>query len=662
MRIQSKLLVPLLALFAAQFVFLFVKDSIYFGGDLARRITDRASIKYQSLIQTFGQREEVASLFIDSILLDRNVVDRFAARDREGLLKATQPYYLALKDMYGVAQFQFHLPNATSFLRLHKPGQFGDDLSRFRKTVVQVNSKHESVQGFEVGVDGLGLRVVKPVVGKNGEALGSVECGQAMDAKYVEKFAARASPAVAEGGLLVSIVFKDLAGKFQLSASNFEKDLSESAESVMSNFNKNNYYYRLQGATVFAYYRMKDFSAASIGYFEFKFDVSDTLAARNASVSQSVAIYAITLAIMVLIAYLLSRSITRPLARSVELADLLAKGDLRVDIEDEFRNSKDEIGTLVKALSDMIDSLRSVVVSVTTSADNVRDGSQGISSTAQQLSQGATEQAAAAEEVSSSVEEMAAAIKQNADNSAAAEGIARKSSGDAAAGGASVAETVAAMRDIAGKIGIIEEIARQTNLLALNAAIEAARAGEAGKGFAVVASEVRKLAERSQNAAKEISELSAKSVSVAEDAGKMIQSMVPDIQKTAEVVQEISSASREQSLGVEQIGTAVTQLDDVIQQNAAASEELASMSEELTAQADQLAQTLAYFKLPAGQEADAGADARTRPSGTGRVGTAARAAKAGAASSEARARAKVLPVGGRGGSLNAITPIRGAED
>ena len=162
----------------------------------------------------------------------------------------------------------------------------------------------------------------------------------------------------------------------------------------------------------------------------------------------------------------------------------------------------------------------------------------------------------------------------------------------------SVIQTVTAMKNIAGKIGIIEEIARQTNLLALNAAIEAARAGEAGKGFAVVASEVRKLAERSQSAAKEISDLSGTSVAVAEDAGRLIQAVVPEIRRTAEVVQEITSASKEQSAGTEQIGKAVNQLDNVIQQNASSSEELAAMAEELNGQAEGLTETLSYFKLP----------------------------------------------------------------
>jgi len=278
-------------------------------------------------------------------------------------------------------------------------------------------------------------------------------------------------------------------------------------------------------------------------------------------------------------------------------AKQVAQGNLMVDIRK--RSEKDE---LLESLAAMVDKLKEIVTEVQVAADNVASGSQEMSATAQQMSQGATEQAASAEEVSSSMEQMASNIRQNTDNAMQTEKIAVKSASDAREGGKAVTETVSAMKQIATKISIIEEIARQTNLLALNAAIEAARAGEHGKGFAVVASEVRKLAERSQAAAGEISTLSARSVQIAEKAGEMLDKMVPDIQRTAELVQEISASSKEQDTGADQINKAIQQLDKVIQQNAGASEEMASTSEELSGQAEQLQETIAFFRIDTGRQ------------------------------------------------------------
>ncbi|MBI2353432.1 MAG: methyl-accepting chemotaxis protein [Deltaproteobacteria bacterium] len=302
----------------------------------------------------------------------------------------------------------------------------------------------------------------------------------------------------------------------------------------------------------------------------------------------------VAILLAVVISVLLTRSIVNPLAGAVGVANALAAGDLTITVESK---SKDETGQLMDAIKNMVEKLKQVVGDVMGAADNVAAGSQELSSTAQQMSQGATEQAASAEEISSSMEEMSSSIKQNADNSTQTEKIAVKSAADAREGGKAVAETVSAMKEIATKISIIEEIARQTNLLALNAAIEAARAGEHGKGFAVVASEVRKLAERSQSAAGEISELSGRSVQVAETAGQMLTRMVPDIQRTAELVQEISASSKEQDSGADQINKAIQQLDAVIQQNASASEEMASTSEELSGQAEQLKDTISFFRI-----------------------------------------------------------------
>ncbi len=279
------------------------------------------------------------------------------------------------------------------------------------------------------------------------------------------------------------------------------------------------------------------------------------------------------------------------------VAEQIAAGDLRVNAT--VLGSQDILG---KSLSVMIEKLRSVVADVKVASDNVASGSQQISSSAAQLSDGTTAQAASAEEASSSVEEMNATIRQNADNALQTEKIAQKSSNDAIESGKAVAEAVSAMKNIASRITIIEEIARQTNLLALNAAIEAARAGEHGKGFAVVASEVRKLAERSQVAAAEISHLSNSSVDVAESAGAMLAKLVPDIQKTAELVQEISAASKEQAGGADQINSSIQQLNNVVQTNAGSAEEMASTAEELSAQAEQLQEAILFFTVEGADE------------------------------------------------------------
>jgi len=273
-------------------------------------------------------------------------------------------------------------------------------------------------------------------------------------------------------------------------------------------------------------------------------------------------------------------------------AKQVAQGNLMVELKKRSENDE-----LMESLANMVDKLKEVVTEVQGAADNVATGGQEMSATAQQMSQGATEQAASAEEISSSMEQMASNIRQNTDNAMQTEKIAVKSAADAREGGKAVMETVSAMKEIATKISIIEEIARQTNLLALNAAIEAARAGEHGKGFAVVASEVRKLAERSQSAAGEISKLSTSSVAIAEQAGDMLNKMLPDIQKTAELVQEISASSKEQDTGADQINKAIQQLDQVIQQNAGSAEEMASTTEELSSQAEQLKATIAFFTL-----------------------------------------------------------------
>ena len=307
-----------------------------------------------------------------------------------------------------------------------------------------------------------------------------------------------------------------------------------------------------------------------------------------------IAVAASALLIAALAALWIAMSISKGLRNAVSAVQNVAEGDLT-----RFAtiSSKDEIGDLLGYVNTMIERLRGVVGDALSASDNVSSGSQELSASSEQLSQGATEQASSAEEASASMEEMASNIKQNADNAAQTEKIARQSSKDAELSGQAVNRAVGAMRTIAEKISIVQEIARQTDLLALNAAVEAARAGEHGKGFAVVASEVRKLAERSQAAAAEISALSGDTVQVATEAGEMLNKLVPDIQKTAELVSEISAACREQDIGASQINEAIQQLDKVTQQNAGASEEMSATSEELASQAEELQASIAFFRV-----------------------------------------------------------------
>lgn len=331
----------------------------------------------------------------------------------------------------------------------------------------------------------------------------------------------------------------------------------------------------------------------------------DNIAAEDAKINEEVSsivstyswwigglVFAAFIGVVLPFCWMIVRSIVQPLNESVSLADQVANGDLTVQINSRY---KDETGRLAHSLAVMVERLRAIVGEAKEGANKVASGSSEVTGSAQTMADGANRQAASVEQVSASMEEMISQISRNTDNARKTEKMATKAAEDAQRGGETVMLAVDSIKNIAEKISIIEEIARQTNLLALNAAIEAARAGEAGKGFAVVASEVRKLAERSGTAAAEIGELSATTLSQADEAGKMLNKMVPDIRQTAELVQDISAASIEQNTGADEINKAVQELDAVIQQNASASEQLAATAESFTGHAGQLQQSMQFF-------------------------------------------------------------------
>jgi methyl-accepting chemotaxis protein len=316
--------------------------------------------------------------------------------------------------------------------------------------------------------------------------------------------------------------------------------------------------------------------------------------------------FALAIGLGLLVTRIIKRTIGGEPSEAAQITHRVAMADLTVEVSVAAGDST----SLMASIQHMVTRLAEMVGHVQESSGMLAEASEHMSATAQSLSQGASEQAASVEETSSSMEEMSASISQNNENAKVTGDIATRTSKETVDGGQAVKATVDAMKQIAQKIAIVDDIAYQTNLLALNAAIEAGRAGEHGKGFAVVAAEVRKLAERSQVAAEEISRLASGSVDLAERAGKLLDSIVPGIQKTSDLVQEIAAASSEQNTGVGQINGALNQISQAVAQNAAASEELASTSEEVHAQASELRNLMAGFKLNG-----AGGQGPGRPSG-----------------------------------------------
>lgn len=573
----------------------------------------------ESLNTLLEEQFSSLSLVVESILQDDTIVAAFAERDRPALAERHRTLFERMSTRFGVAQYQFHVPPATSFYRFHATDVFDDDLSAFRATVVETNRTRQPVVGLEVGRGGPGVRIVYPVFWQ-GEHYGSVEVGGSINA-IVESiqntfdigFAIGIEPAIFEQAGRLAAGTDDILNR-GVQYYRFSSDdarivaAADSPAGTMVAVDRRQYAIETVNLT--------DYRDRSVGHVLVLIDVTTMLENLRRDIITSIGIALLLMAVILSAVVLITVRSMRPLKQVIEVTHRAAQGDYTMAID---HAREDEAGKVLNAVGQMITELRRTIRTVRTISDSVATGSNELSHAANAVAEGAARQASSIEEISSSMEEMESVIRQTADNARHTEEIANASAASAGQGEESLRETVENMRGIADRVHVIDDIARNTNLLALNAAIEAARAGELGKGFAVVAGEIRKLAERSQKAAAEIMTMTSRSVETAEQTGKLFGEMVPEIRHTAALVQEIHAAAGEQQTGVTEITRAITELDQVIQKNAAHAEELSGTAESLADQSQNLAETVQTFQLGDVVE-KTGADMLSLPDGEDTAG------------------------------------------
>jgi methyl-accepting chemotaxis protein len=566
------------------------------------------------------KKSEDISLAVELMLENEQITTSFRQGDRSELEKLTADFFNErLKPAFGLSSFHFHVPPATSFLRVHKPEKFGDDLSSFRQMVVAVNTTKEPVIGLEVGRNGPQIRAVYPI-SHDSQHLGSVEFGGgtagalsiARDITSTE-YAVGIYEEVFQAALRFEHSEEDIL-KGDLTFYEYSTDFVKDIVAAIDMDQIGEMLTIGDRKVITGLFPITDYSGESVGQVFAIKDITEILRETTReiikqSIIMSALMIALAVAMYLVVVGILNRSVLKPLRQTAEITNRIAQGDLAVDVPKV--QSRDEIGTMNAGFREMLGSLNNLISQVNTAVAQVGMGSHQVAQASQSLSSGATEQASSLEEVSSSLTEINGQAQHNAESADKANAMARTTTDNAQTGNKQMQELISAMakindssEEIKQVVKVIDDIAFQINLLALNANVEAARAGKYGKGFAVVADEVRNLAVRSAEAVKDTTRMVEESVQNTEEgaqaagvAAQQLAEIVSGSTKVADLLSEIAVASKEQAQGVEQISSSLEQIDQVTQSNTASAEESASAAEELAAQAEHLRVLVARFKV-----------------------------------------------------------------